>query len=172
LGYSALTPKERSKVERKLKQKNKDQNKSQITTTTSSSSISVPSTSSANANPPVNMKHINQKPSRLDLFLKSVGKTIVTEKFNPKTISEEIALYGSLCKKKPSTDAVTFWQLHGHQMPMLNVMAQQYLSTPGTSVPSESAFSCSSYVGRKERARLSPQNLSYTVFLKDKLRSS
>jgi hypothetical protein len=119
------------------------------------------------------MKYIKEKSSRLDLFLKSVDKiNIVTEKFTPKTISEEIALYASICKKNSPIEADAFWQLHGHQMPMLKAMAQEYLSTPGISVPSESAFSCSAYVGRKERARLSPENLSYTVFLKDKLRSS
>jgi hypothetical protein len=50
-------------------------------------------------------------------------------------------------------------------------MAQRYLPTPGTSVTSESAFSSSVYIARKERTRLSPDNLSYTVFLQDKLRS-
>lgn len=114
----------------------------------------------------------NKKTNWLTLFLKSVNDEIISDKFDPKTISEEIALYGSLCKKNKSEDAITFWQLHGQQMPMLKVVAQKYLSTSGTSVPSESAFSCSAYIGRKERARLSPENLSYTVFLKDKLESS
>jgi hypothetical protein len=68
-------------------------------------------------------------------------------------------------------DALTFWKTHGEQMPLLKAMAQRYLATPGTSVASESAFSVSAYIARKERARLSPENLSYTVFLKDKLRS-
>lgn len=106
------------------------------------------------------------------MFLKSINKTISSEKSSPKTISEEIAYYGSLLKKSTPMDAVTFWQSYGDQMPMLKAMAQQYLSAPGTSVASESAFSCSSYIGRKERARLSSENLSYTVFLKDKLRNA
>ena len=64
---------------------------------------------------------------------------------------------------------MSFWQIHGGQLPLLKKMAEYYLSTPGTSVPAESAFSFSAYVGRKERARLSPENLSFTVFLRDKL---
>jgi hypothetical protein len=56
-------------------------------------------------------------------------------------------------------------------MSLLKTMAQRYLPTPGTSVTSESAFSSSVYIARKERTRLSPDNLSYTVFLQDKLRS-
>ncbi|CAF3464859.1 unnamed protein product, partial [Rotaria sp. Silwood2] len=74
--------------------------------------------------------------------------------------------------KNSTVDATTFWKVHGEEMPLLKELAQRYLVTPGTSVPSESAFSLSAYVARKERARLSPENLGYTVFLKDKLQSS
>jgi hypothetical protein len=45
-------------------------------------------------------------------------------------------------------------------------MAKQLVNTPATSVASESAFSTSAYVGRKERSRLSIENLASTVFLK------
>ncbi len=48
-------------------------------------------------------------------------------------------------------------------------MAQCYLSASATSVPSESAFSVSAHYGRKERSRLSAENLAMSVFLKDKL---
>ena len=40
---------------------------------------------------------------------------------------------------------------------------------PGTSVKAESAFSISAYYARKQRARLSADNLCFCVFLKDKL---
>lgn len=178
-GYSVLTPKERLKIERQLKQKYKEQTKLTIPATTLSSSISIPSTSSSILVPPTSSvtgsqhtskKQNNEKPSRLEMFLKSVNKNTSSEKSNPKTISEEILYYGSLLKKPSPVDAVTFWQANGNQMPILKDMATQYLSTPGTSVASESAFSRSAYIGRKERARLSPENLKYTVFLNDKLR--
>lgn len=69
-------------------------------------------------------------------------------------------------------DVLVFWKTFGDQIPLLKDMAQRYLGTPATSVRSESAFSSSAYIGRKERARLSPENLCYTVFVQDKLRSS
>ncbi|CAM4772345.1 unnamed protein product [Rotaria magnacalcarata] len=112
------------------------------------------------------------KNNRLTKFLKSVDKDVHNQNDSVKTIGEEILLYGSLCRKNPTIDGITFWKAHGEQLPLLKGMAAVYLSTPATSVPSESAFSLSAYVGRKERARLSPENLSYSVFLKDKLLSS
>ena len=51
-------------------------------------------------------------------------------------------------------------------------MAIRFLATPATSVPSESAFSTASYLLRKQRSRLSPMNLSHSVFLKDKMDES
>ena len=113
-----------------------------------------------------------EKPSRLEMFLKSINKSVPSEKWEPKTISEEIALYGTLCRKHVKTNTLMFWKAFGDQMPLLKVMAQQYLATPATSVAAESAFSKSAYIGRKERSRLTPENLSYTVFVQDKLRSS
>ncbi|CAF1402763.1 unnamed protein product [Rotaria sordida] len=101
----------------------------------------------------------------------SIDKYVPLEESNPKTIAEEISHYGLLCKDGPLIDAVTFWQRYGEQMSLLKSMAQQYLSTPETSVASESAFSISTYVARKEWTRLSPKNSCYTVFLQDKLRS-
>ncbi|CAF1237657.1 unnamed protein product [Adineta ricciae] len=151
-------------VERHLKQKNRDQTNSQPTTTMSSSTST--SSSSTNENSSI------RKPDLLQIFLKSVGKHAPTRSVFPKTLSEEFTNYAHFCKNEKAEEAVSFWRKHGEQMPLLKALAQQYLATPGTSVPSESAFSTSAYVGRKERARLSPENLSYTVFLKDKLQSS
>ncbi|CAF4664639.1 unnamed protein product, partial [Rotaria sp. Silwood2] len=58
---------------------------------------------------------------------------------------------------------------HYVQLPLLSNLAKVHLVACGSSVPSESAFSCSAFVARKERSRLSPENLAYSVFLKDKL---
>ena len=101
--------------------------------------------------------------------MKSIGKAVQSEKASTKTTAEEISVYGSLCRKNPSIDAITFWKTYGEQLPLLKEMGQTYLPAPGTSVPSESAFSLSDYVGRKERAQLGPENLSYSIFLRDKL---
>lgn len=169
-GYSVLLPKERLKVERYLKQNYRDQNRSQTITT--ASSVSTSSSSSSATTTTASVVSSNKKPTALDNFLKSVGKHLPTKNFIPKTRSEELAHYSYLCKTGQLEDPITFWRSHGGQMPLLKAMAQRYLSTPGTSVPSESAFSSSAYIGRKERARLSGENLSYTVFIRDKLRSS
>lgn len=111
----------------------------------------------------------SQKPNLLNKFLKSVEKNVPAEKSKSKTISEELALYGSLCRQNAPMDALLFWKTYGNQMPMLKVLAKIYLATPCTSVPSESAFSVSAYVARKERSRLSVDNLAYTIFLRDKI---
>ncbi|CAF4381507.1 unnamed protein product, partial [Rotaria sp. Silwood2] len=60
-------------------------------------------------------------------------------------------------------------KMHYVQLPLLSNLAKVHLVACGSSVPSESAFSCSAFVARKERSRLSPENLAYSVFLKDKL---
>jgi hypothetical protein len=171
MGYSVLTTSERIKIERELKQKLKEQNKQQASTTTSSTSAS--SASGSRSTIEISSENMGKKEklSRLDMFLKSVGKSLPSNKYHPMTISEELSFYGSLCRKHHSMDAITFWKTYGDQMPQLKAMAQRYLSTPGTSVASESAFSSSAYIARKERARLSAENLAYTVFLQDKLRS-
>jgi hypothetical protein len=67
------------------------------------------------------------------------------------------------------TNPSIFWKEHGIDLPLLSDMARCYLSAQATSVPSESAFSISAHYGRKERSRLSPDNLAMSVFLKDKL---
>jgi hypothetical protein len=58
---------------------------------------------------------------------------------------------------------------YGASMPALSIRAQKYLATSATSVPSESAFSVSNYVLRKNRLALTSRNVKYTMFLKDKL---
>ena len=168
-GYLTFSSSEKVKIERQLKQKCKEQNQyasSNITSSTTAPSTSECSTQSTNRS----FKSINEKSNRLNKFLKSIDKNVQIDKSKPKTISEEIAYYGYLCRQISDLDALNFWRLYGEQMPMLKAMARQYLATPSTSVPSESAFSSSAYVARKERSRLSIENLAHTIFLQDKLR--
>ncbi|CAM4832117.1 unnamed protein product [Rotaria magnacalcarata] len=173
LGYSILSTAEKTKIERGIKQKSKELSKAPNSNTVASASSISSAHISQSATPKSNINtQNNNNNKRLASFLKSIDKYVPNERASTKKISEEISLYGSLCRSNSSIDALTFWKVNGDQMPLLKEMAQVYLSTPGTSVPSESAFSTSAYIGRKERARLSPENLSYTVFLKDKLLSS
>jgi len=64
---------------------------------------------------------------------------------------------------------MSFWQQHQSELKHLSKLSYDYLCTPATSVASESAFSTASYLLRKQRSRLTPENLSYSMFLKDKL---
>jgi hypothetical protein len=83
------------------------------------------------------------------------------------TIPQEIARMISL--SKTDQDFSTFWQKHEATMPLLAAQARKYLAIAATSVPSESAFSISNYVLRKNRLSLTSKNLKYCMFLKDKL---
>jgi hypothetical protein len=97
------------------------------------------------------------------------------EKSKRVSINDEIKRYKIAVqqfniKAEPSgTSALQFYQTHHDQFQLLSNLAKIHLATCATSVPSESAFSLSSYIARKERARLSGENLCYSVFLKDKV---
>ncbi|CAF1245945.1 unnamed protein product [Didymodactylos carnosus] len=65
-------------------------------------------------------------------------------------------------------NALQFWASNSYQLPIFSSLVQRFLSTPATSVASESCFSIASYLHRKQRNRLSPSNLAHIVFLKDK----
>ncbi|CAF5169532.1 unnamed protein product, partial [Rotaria magnacalcarata] len=56
-------------------------------------------------------------------------------------------------KHKPDAgSAIVFWRTSGETFSILKGIAKKMLSTPATSVPSESCFSTSSALARKERA--------------------
>ena len=70
---------------------------------------------------------------------------------------------------RPSrTLTYSFWKLNKDRCPLLSHLAKNRLTACATSVPSESVFSVSAFVARKERAHLSGQNLAYTFFWKTK----
>ena len=154
-----------------IKQKSKEQVQStpaRVSLAAAASSSSSSITQIVN----INSQTTNEKPDKLTKFFKSINKCVPTDNRKHKTISEEIAHHASLCKQHPRMYAITFWKQYGQRLPMLQNMAKFYLATTSTSVPSESAFSSSAYVARKERSRLTAENLSYSVFLRDKLKSS
>jgi hAT family protein len=83
------------------------------------------------------------------------------------TINQELAKLSSI--PKDDYDCATFWREYSNAMPNLAILARKYLSISATSVPSESAFSVSNYILRKNRLALTSRNVKYTMFLKDKL---
>ena len=165
-----MTTSEKSKIERDLKQRVK--NRSGGTASSNTGGLQRIAAGSIRAGLDGQTTTSREKATSLEKFLKSVDKSTHINQSRLATISEEIAVYGALARKNPSTNASHFWKEHGSQMPLLKEQAQHHLATPGTSVPSESAFSQSAYIARKDRSRLTPENLSYTVFLKDKLKQS
>ncbi|CAF3363162.1 unnamed protein product [Rotaria socialis] len=116
----------------------------------------------------------NRKPTAMESFLDAVGDdTVLTSNSSQRsTIAEELYNYRLLVtkfnfKREPSASSSSnFWKSYSMNFPYLCPLAKQLLCTPATSVPSESAFSMSSYLGRKERARLSGENLAASIFLK------
>ena len=114
------------------------------------------------------------KPTTMEAFLNGVDSNTIQQQSNtPRaSMTEEFHNYRLLIAKyygrhKASTSlCLNFWQTYQATFPLLSQVAIQFVCTPATSVPSESAFSISAYVGRKERARLSVQSLAATVFLK------
>ena len=118
------------------------------------------------------------KPNLLDGFLSSVGKrqSHVTKEFTDLSINSELSVNRSLAMQEftdilehyKNHDPFGFWNLHGNKLKFLSTLARKHV-VPCTSVPSESTFSIASYLGQKERSRLSAENLCTLVFLKDKV---
>ncbi|CAF1207762.1 unnamed protein product [Rotaria sordida] len=124
---------------------------------------------------------IQVKPSVFDEFMAACGQEdiILTgnmkEKSKRISINEELKYFKQAVQQynaavQPSTrSAKNFWKAHKDRLPLLTHLAKIHLSACATSVPSESAFSQSSFIGRKERNRITGEHLAYSVFLKDKL---
>jgi len=175
VGFATLTNTEKRSIEQKIK--------IMIIDEPSHSLISVSNTlpiSTTTINAPDNSnstEHSNK--SAMDMFNESLGEIHNEESRcvgNKKAaIIEEFHAYRKCAtqfnlKYKPNvTSAMLFWKTYGDTFSILKGLAKKMLSTPATSVPSESCFSISSYLGRKERARLTGENLSLSVFLKDKI---
>jgi hypothetical protein len=99
-----------------------------------------------------------------------IGSGIIkTSSKKSPTIEQELAKLSSIPKDDYQFDS--FWQEHGKVLPKLATIARKYLSISSSSVPSESAYSTSSYVLRKNRLALSSKNIKYTMFLKDKIQT-
>lgn len=121
-----------------------------------------------------------KKKSLLDYFLDTLSsdddfkQTRRSSSSTNKQIVDELKTYRKLASQFATVtvdiyNPLDFWKRNKSTLPNLTPLARRYLGTSGTSVKSESAFSTSAYYGRKQRARLSSENLGFSVFLKDKL---
>ena len=70
--------------------------------------------------------------------------------------------------REDQASALQCWSAYSASLPLLSSLARRILSTSGTSVPSETASSASSFIVRKESGRLTPENLASAMFLRDK----
>ena len=146
--------------------------------TQASATASTPSNTISNTDGRSTTKKEKTK-SLLNYFLDTLdGEDNKQMKKQPSTLSkvmmEEFKIYKKLAVQFVSTsidicNPIVFWKQNKNLLPNLSPLAQKYLSSPGTSTKAESAFSVSGYYARKQRARLSSENLCCSVFLKDKL---
>lgn len=161
MGFSVLTDRERTMVEKELKKLSSTNFDKNFDSTTSNMQTNT-------------VCKTKSERTAVNAFLQSVGHESLTSKGKRATLVEEFRNYRLLATKfmeLKDTDVTVlqFWSTHTHELPLLSSFARRFLATPGTSVPSETAFSVSGFIGRKERSRLTPDNLAATVFLKDKL---
>ncbi|CAF2193906.1 unnamed protein product [Rotaria magnacalcarata] len=171
-GLSVMTNTEINVIENEIKQRFRRQ--------ASNGPIQASATSATSPNGPSTNKN-EKKRSLLNYFLKSLDvEDIQQTKKQPssfnKKINDERKAYNKLASSFVSTssdtydlDSLKFWKKSMSSLPNLAPLAQKYLAVPSTSTKSEAAFSTSTYYGLKQRARLSSDNLCFSVFLKDKL---
>jgi hypothetical protein len=112
--------------------------------------------------------------SAISTFFQSVGRD--ADIFLDKRASrvDELRRYRLLAVKftdsgEDEVSALQFWSTYATGLLSLPFLARRFLSTSGTSVLSETAPSVSSFIGRKERCCLTPENLPGTMCLKDQL---
>jgi hypothetical protein len=65
----------------------------------------------------------------------------------------------------PNVNPLKWWNENSIKYPRLSVLARQYLSIPGTSVPSERIFSATGLLVNKLRNRLSSSVVDHVIFL-------
>ena len=115
-----------------------------------------------------------KKVTTMEAFLITIGDTSTSTLASKKraSIVEEIYNYRLLVDKfnhdrMPSVSAaVDFWKIYQNVLPSIFNLARELICTPATSVASEAAFSIAAFAARKERSRLSAENLSTVIFLK------
>ena len=65
----------------------------------------------------------------------------------------------------PNVNPLKWWNENSIKYPRLSVLARQYLSIPGTSVPSERIFSATGLLVNKLRNRISSSVVDHVIFL-------
>ncbi|CAF3271287.1 unnamed protein product [Rotaria sp. Silwood2] len=174
-GLSMLKTTEITSIERELKQIVIDNNIQKLYThhVTSTSNTKAGTTDSSSG---TITKRLS-KNSTIDDFLESITDPVDQSSRSTKSTTttglliEEFRNYKLFAARyvlDGESDSLLFWRTNQNFLPLLSALAKKYLASPASSVASEAAFSVSANYGRKQRARLLPENLALSVYLHDK----
>ena len=101
-----------------------------------------------------------RKKSKLNIFpKKSSGNT--TSELDTSYLDEPVMEDG------PNFDLSDYWRVHSTRFPNLSRMARDYLAIPGTSTPSERAFSAGRQLITDFRCSLKAETITACMLLKD-----
>ena len=167
-----------SSIERELKQLISNSNIQQTHSNVSATNTTIGSSNSSSG---VVHKSLAKK-SSIESFLEALADPTDCDTRSRKAIAtstssviEELRHYKLLAARytlDDDGDSLSFWKTNRNLLPILSTLAKRYLASPATSVASEAAFSVSANYGRKQRARLLPENLALSVYLHDKFDSN
>ena len=82
----------------------------------------------------------------------------------PMSADVEVSLFSDAAKTQQNFKQ--FWSVHRNSFPRLVELVHRYCLIPATSVASESAFSISGFIARKQRSSLSSRTLRHLLVLK------
>ena len=127
--------------------------------TTTSTNIDTLSVSS-----PVTFSVLSKKDTAKQLMNRLAG--IDTNQPNVRLMSAdvEVSLFSNAIRTKQSFKE--FWSTNCHAYPRLVTLVHRYFIAPATSVASESAFSISEFIARKQRSSLLSRTLRQLLALK------
>jgi hypothetical protein len=78
--------------------------------------------------------------------------------------SSDISAWFTRERCDPNVNPLKWWKENSIKYPRLPMLVRQYLSIPGTSVPSESIFSAKGLLVNKLRDRLSSSLVDHVIF--------
>ena len=122
------------------------------TTTTAPTLLPLPSTG------------ISKKGAAKEMMNRLAGTDTVTSGLTAIGGDTEVALFTNAIKTK--LQFREFWRIHRSSFPRLVLLVHRYCIIPATSVTSESAFSISGFLARKQRSSLSSRTLRHLLVLK------
>ena len=99
------------------------------------------------------------KKSKLNIFPKKSSVTATSEL--------DTYLDEPVIEDGPNFDLLDYWRVHSTRFPNLSRMARDYLAVPGTSTPSERAFSAGRQLITDFRCRLKAETITACMLLKN-----